>query len=517
VTEENSQHSAEADGSQESQPEVSAGYDSYRSLADSNLIIFVPTHTVPPFRFKAGGWELLQASIDLNPAARARVAEKGFSIERANPESSDEIVPSDPDEPTPPSPEVESAIDQDLATKAPVAEKGFFIDTASPISTGDLIPNDHDRPTKPFLEVEFALVIARMIDSVRNSPEEIRQVIYDLARFKLQEQLLQANAEERQHTQQALEIAIRGVEAFSEKHPRILSPEHQPQLRGPSTGSTHKEPTPQAALPPHLETVPQVGPGLRLVSARSAGGSAHDSGLRSYLGRTFAMIIILAAILVAIQQREALQHLARNLPKLEWKTAIEQPSALSQASNSAVSAPPPVKPATSRPTDYGVYAVSNDVLFDLSLLPGRPPDIRIAVSPPLTTPSRTILPNGHLKFIVFSRDLASSIADRPEVRIIAKVAREFSANVSGKKLADDAWVMRNITFPLRSSPVNDNSEMIELHSEDPALELTPGRYALVLKTQAYDFSVEGNVVDPRQCIERIVGSTGIFYSDCKNP
>jgi hypothetical protein len=89
--------------------------------------------------------------------------------------------------------------------------------------------------------------------------------------------------------------------------------------------------------------------------------------------------------------------------------------------------------------------------------------------------------------------------------------------VSGKKLADDAWVMRNISFPLRSSPVNDNPEMIELHSEDPALELTPGRYALVLKTQAYDFSVEGNVVDPRQCIERIVGSTGIFYSDCKNP
>ena len=517
VTEENSQHSAEADGSQESQPEVSAGYDSYRSLADSNLIIFVPKHTVPPFRFKAGGWELLQTSIDLGPAARARVAQKGFSIERANPESSDEIVPSDHDEPTPPSPEVELAIDLDPAAKAPVAEKGFFIDTANPISAGDLIPSDYDSPTKPFLEVEFALVIGRMIDSVRNSPEEIRQVIYDLARFKLQEQLLQVNAEERRHTQQALEVAIRGVEAFSEKHPHILSPEHQPQLRGPSTGSIHQERTPQAALSPHLESVPQVGPGLRLVSARSAGGSAHNSGLRSYLARTFAMIIILAAILVAIQQREALQRLAHNLPKLEWKTAIEQPSALSQASNPAVSAPPPVKPATLRPTDYGVYAISNDALFDLSLLPGRPPDIRIAVSPPLTTPSRTILPNGHLKFIVFSRDLASSIAERPEVRIVAKVAREFSPTVSGKKLADDAWVMRNISFPLRSSPVSDSPEMIELHSEDPALELTPGRYALVLKTQAYDFSVEGNVVDPKQCIERIVGSAGAFYSDCKNP
>jgi hypothetical protein len=55
VTEDNSQQPAEADSSQESQPELSAGYDSYRSLADSNLIIFVPKHAVPPFRFKAGG------------------------------------------------------------------------------------------------------------------------------------------------------------------------------------------------------------------------------------------------------------------------------------------------------------------------------------------------------------------------------------------------------------------------------------------------------------------------------
>jgi len=470
VTEENSQHPTEADGGQESQPEVSAGYDSYRSLADSNLIIFVPKHTVPPFRFKAGGWELLQASVDLDSVAKARVA-----------------------------------------------ETGFFIDTANPISSGDLVRSDYDRPAKPFLEVEFALVIARMIDSVRNSPEDIRQVIYDLARYKLQEQLPYANAEERQYTQQALEVAIRGVESFSEKHAHILPPEHQPQLNVPSTGSTDHEWVPQVASSPHLGVVPQVGPGLRLDSERNAGGSLNKSGLWSHLRRTAAMIVILVAILVVIQQREAFQYLVHNLPKLEWKTAIEERSALSQASNPVVSAPPPAKSAALRPTDYGVYAISNDALFDLSLLPGRPPDIRIAVSPPLTTPSRTILPNGHLKFIVFSRDLASSIADRPEVRIVAKVAREFSAKVPGKKLADDAWVIRNISFPLRSSPVTDSPEIIELHSEDPALELTPGRYALVLKTQAYDFSVEGNVVDPRQCIERIVGSTGVFYSDCKSP
>jgi hypothetical protein len=175
------------------------------------------------------------------------------------------------------------------------------------------------------------------------------------------------------------------------------------------------------------------------------------------------------------------------------------------------------KPAPLLPTDYGVYAVSNDALIGLSLLPGRPPDIRVAVSAAITVPSRTILPNGHPKFIVFRRDLGSSIADRAEVRIVAKVEREFSPNVMGKKPADDMWVMRNISFPLRLSPVHDNPEMLELHSEDPALELTPGRYALVLKTEAYDFSVEGESTDPKQCIERIVAANGTFYSDCKRP
>ena len=222
------------------------------------------------------------------------------------------------------------------------------------------------------------------------------------------------------------------------------------------------------------------------------------------------MIVILVAILVAIQQREGLLYLAHKLPRLEWKTAIEERSAPSEVSNHSLPAPPPAKPAL-RPKDYGVYAISNDALIELSLLPIRSPDIRVAVSASLTTPSRTILPNGHPKFIVFRRDLASSIADRAEVRIIAKIAREFSAGVAGKKSGDDTWVIRNISFSFRSSPVDDSPEMYELHSEDPALELTPGRYALVLKTQVYEFSVEGETVDPRQCIERIADVERYFY------
>jgi hypothetical protein len=384
-------------------------------------------------------------------------------------------------------------------------------DAAKPMTSGDLIPSERDGPKPASLEVEFALVIARMIDSLKNNPEDMRRAIYELARYKLQEQLPNVNAEEKERTQQALETAIRGVEAFTEQHVGTLAPALHLQLNGPRTASTAGDLFP--------ELIPQIGPSSHsnVDAERNAGGSKQTHTPWPHLRRTAAMIAILVAILVAIQQRERLLSLVHILPQPDRKATLEERIAPLQASNNPVPTPPPAKPAPLRPTDYGVYAVSNDALIGLSLLPGRPPDIRVAVSAAITAPSRTILPNGHPKFIVFRRDLASSIADRAEVRIVAKIAREFSAGIISKKPDDDTWVMRNISFPFRLSPFTDNPEMFELHSEDPALELTPGRYALVLKTQAYDFSVEGDSIDPKQCIERVVASNGTFYSDCKRP
>jgi hypothetical protein len=74
-----------ADGSFEFEPATTtAGYDNYRSLHNSNLFIFVPHDVVPPFRFKAGGWELQQSSIELGSAMKARIAENGFFMFRVN-------------------------------------------------------------------------------------------------------------------------------------------------------------------------------------------------------------------------------------------------------------------------------------------------------------------------------------------------------------------------------------------------------------------------------------------------
>ena len=76
------------DAGQESQPASSAEFDSYRSLANSNIRIIVPKDVVPPFRFKAGGWEFSQSSAELGPAINARIAERGFFMFRVNEDQS---------------------------------------------------------------------------------------------------------------------------------------------------------------------------------------------------------------------------------------------------------------------------------------------------------------------------------------------------------------------------------------------------------------------------------------------
>ena len=86
-----------ADGSSEFEPAgMIVGYDNYRSLQDFNLLIFVEHDAVPPFRFRAGGWELLQSSIELGSAMKARIAENGFFMWRVNEDKNGGVEFSDP-------------------------------------------------------------------------------------------------------------------------------------------------------------------------------------------------------------------------------------------------------------------------------------------------------------------------------------------------------------------------------------------------------------------------------------
>jgi hypothetical protein len=99
VAEDDINQSIDALNSAQEKVSVANTFDNYRSVADPNLVIFVENDTAPPFRFKVGGWELLQSAMDLGPAMKARIAEKGFFMFRVNEDQVGGVELSDPQTP----------------------------------------------------------------------------------------------------------------------------------------------------------------------------------------------------------------------------------------------------------------------------------------------------------------------------------------------------------------------------------------------------------------------------------
>lgn len=355
-----------------------------------------------------------------------------------------------------------------------------------------LRPESRDSVPTSSAEVEFALVLSRMIESAKNDPEYLRSAVFELARHKLKEQFGSDPSVNFPELSKSLEVAIQGVEAFKNRAPAL--------------------PAPGASQQGGMLTGPQAD-GL---VARTPGG------VRFAIFWRFVVVVVMGlAVVFAFRQQgvtiEALRNQVGLMSALQTRPASVQQVRQDRAE--AVNREP-VQPPPLTPTAYGIYAVSQEKLYELELLPGRVPDMRVAVSPAISTPSKTTLPDGHLKFVVYRRDSATNAADRAEVRIIARVAQETTFNPAGKAIAakvDDTWVIRNVSILFRTAPNKDVPDMYEVQSDDPGTALAPGRYALVIKGQAYDFSVAGEVTDRRQCLERLAATNGQFYSECQKP
>jgi hypothetical protein len=356
-------------------------------------------------------------------------------------------------------------------------------------------------------DVEFALVLSRIIDSLKTDPEGLRQSVYELARYKLQEQLKDSPPEQAADALRSLETAIQGVEAFT----------------------INNDTVPEKALPPPvslrasaLERPPRARVDVaQLETSEPALGTRSRSHSQRLVTRLIVALAAAAFVFTGfVFYRQDLRLSLFSTRRLDSAANPSSPSPAQPVAAPQPVAPPPPEPKPLLPSQYGVYAVDGGNLVDLRLLPGRPPDIRVAISAELRIPPAAVLSNGHPTFVVYRRDAISHIVDRPEVRVVAKVAREFAVSPAGAatRPADtDAWIMRNFSIPFRSSPVKDSPEMYEIRPEAVGAELTPGRYALILEDQAYDFSIAGAVTDTRQCLERIAASNGSFFSECKTP
>ena len=181
-----------------------------------------------------------------------------------------------------------------------------------------------------------------------------------------------------------------------------------------------------------------------------------------------------------------------------------------------------VRPATPQmlvPSTYGVYAVSDGKLIDLDLLPIRVPNSRIAISSTIAAPSRVHLPVGQLQFVVFRRDLVNNMPDRVELRVVARVVRALTFGSAGKPTITDvtgSWVVRSNSYQMRAAPVDDHPEMVLLRNEHPELVFAAGRYALVLKNLAYDFTLDGPLTNSAHCLERTDALPSPIYTECRD-
>jgi hypothetical protein len=123
-----------------------------------------------------------------------------------------------------------------------------------------------------------------------------------------------------------------------------------------------------------------------------------------------------------------------------------------------------------------------------------------------------------VSFIVYRRDIASSAPDRIVVRVIAKVARSMTFTKTGQAVTtniDGEWAIRNVSFDYRVAPSSDSPEMILVKAEDAAPTLAAGRYALIIKGEMFDFTVDGALTQTAQCLERTEAANGTFYSECR--
>ena len=364
---------------------------------------------------------------------------------------------------------------------------------------------DIERSVDPDV-VEFALVLSRMVDSLQQQPDEMRQALYELARYKLNDQLRHKHGKDFRTARATLESAIEKVERFYSVHgeagkslPKLSSAiEHGEH--GGARKTVPVEPLPAARRPFDVASDPK-------------------SALRRPASMALRLVALLGVVAAAAIALQTVRSLGTKSDSRKAEARIEDPAA-----TASIRQPQPVpvsdsstpKPEPLLPSHFGAFAVAEGKLVELRVLRGVVPDSRVAISAAIRDDSETVLPDGRLKFVVYRRDPSGSAPARAEVRVIARVkqypAQPAKSDPTGTQ--GDHWVVRNVSFPFRIAPVQGAPDMYEVESEALDFTLAPGRYALVWKGVGYDFVVAGKA-SSKHCLEQVAAVNGVFYSECR--
>ena len=368
-------------------------------------------------------------------------------------------------------------------------------------------------------ELDFAIVLSRVIASIENDPAQLRSAVYELARIKLQTEL-SINVSEKRDLALALESAIERVETVSSKHDRVKVLQslerhtNRSEVDACEVSIEGREPAP---IIKHL-------PNFVVDGSRKVESSWHWMGAAPLVrAGVFAVLgIVVCTVLdrhFGVFGRQSPQPFASLVHKVEIPEAKPVLQASADGVQTPITTPSTQSLGFPLPSVYGIYAVSAGQLHELEPLLGRVPDQRVFMSTPVKTPSRTVLPDGRAVFIIYRRDAANGAPERVSVRVIAKVLRAmtFNAGQASTMNVQDTWTIRNISYDFRVAPLGEGSEMLIIRPESEDFVFPAGRYGLVIKGQAYDFTIAGAIIESAQCLEGIKAENGTFYSECRRP
>jgi hypothetical protein len=379
----------------------------------------------------------------------------------------------------------------------------------------------------PAPEVDFALVLSRVIASAEEDPSQLRNIIYELARIKLREEISRRSPSSNSLCTRdlgvALESAIGRVETIHSKHDSLEAIQSLDRL---ADISDIKAQAPGRIV--HHEAVrvyehPLPSFLIRETPTRNTRNPAWLPGAAPLLRGAMVAILAVAVCVVLDHQfglfgSRASQALTPVVHRIEKIAKVAPAEASRQSSTSSTTTVPLQYSGVALPSVYGIYSISAGRLHELEPLAiGRVPDQRVFMSTPIKTRSRTVLPDGRTEFLIYRRDIANNAPDRITVRVIAKVQRAMTFNTTRQVSTtdvEDSWTIRNVSYDFRVAPLGDSSEMLVVRPEKDEFVLPAGRYALVVKGQAYDFTVAGPITEAAQCLERIDAANGTFYSEC---
>lgn len=393
----------------------------------------------------------------------------------------------------------------------------------------------------------FHSVLARMVSTVTEDHTQLRTLIYEFARRKLRKDLFRqfedGDWSEIERRVSTLEAAIDRVETdFSNGAPQLTFQGEQPAIGNndtgrPTTTSTALRPISQrqwmtggysGRLPSFLASRAYDVPPQPILTVTEQDSPATGVRLRKYLRSNISWTLQLAAAVIlglaiysAVDNESVLRLLhAHRIGRVADVNSTDASEPLQKPALAAKATPRSTVSDIPLPSSYGVYGLSDGKLTALDLFPIKIPDSRVAMSALVTTPSQAHLAAGPLQFVVYRRDLASDSPDRVAIRIVAQVKRALTFGPGGNAAytkVEQSWVVRSNSYDMSVTPVADNPAMVVIRPQKAEFVLPAGRYALVVKKEAYDFTVDGPIRDPAQCLERTDALGAAVYSECPHP